>query len=287
MHTELETTRIVRSWLEDGSTRLPDRVLEAVLDSVPSTRQRRSWWPAWRFPLMNTYARFAMAAAAVLVVAIVGINLLPGGGFGSPVPTPSPTPAPTVEPSPADIFPRGALAVGRQTADVSGVGFSFDIPTDGWRVSAAEMAAIERTTASGDHAWIAFWRPDNVYVWACASQAMAPAVGPGVSALADAMTHIQGTTGATTGDATVGGRPATLVEMTILPALDCTDAPLWYAEGADGATTERILSQPGDNVRTWIVDVDGARFVVDSDQAGADPELQAEIQQIVDSIQFE
>jgi hypothetical protein len=34
MTTERETTRIVRSWLEDGATQLPDRVLDGVLDAL-------------------------------------------------------------------------------------------------------------------------------------------------------------------------------------------------------------------------------------------------------------
>ena len=50
MSTDRDTTRIVRSWLEEGVTALPDRVLDTVLDQVPATPQRRSWWPARRFP---------------------------------------------------------------------------------------------------------------------------------------------------------------------------------------------------------------------------------------------
>ena len=52
MSTDRDTTRIVRSWLEEGATALPDRVLDAVLDQVPTTRQRRARWPAWLFRLM-------------------------------------------------------------------------------------------------------------------------------------------------------------------------------------------------------------------------------------------
>ena len=54
MSTDRDTTRIVRSWLEEGATALPDRVLDAVLDQVPTTPQRRSRWPAWVFRLMTT-----------------------------------------------------------------------------------------------------------------------------------------------------------------------------------------------------------------------------------------
>ncbi len=290
MSTHHDIDRSIAAWLAGQvPERASERLLEASRDQIRITRQRRVPWPAWRTPHMNTYAKLAIAAAAVLVVAIVGINLLPGSGssVGGPAAPASPTPTATPQPSPADIFPQGALAAGRHAAEVSGVGLSFDLPTEGWQVRSADMGVIERTTASGDHGWIAFWRPDNVYVWACASQAMDPATGPGVADLADAMQNVRGTTGATASDATVSGMPATLVELTVLDALDCTEAPLWYANGADGATIRRISSPPNAKVRSWIVEVGGVRLLVDSEQAGSDRELQAEIQQIIDSIQFE
>jgi len=94
MSTERDVTRIVRSWLDEGVTKLPDRVLDAVLDQVPATPQRRSWWPAWRSNRMNTYAKLIAAAAAIAVVAVVGYQLLPrnGGVGGQPTTVPSPSP---------------------------------------------------------------------------------------------------------------------------------------------------------------------------------------------------
>ncbi len=41
MSADREITRIVRSWLDEGVTRLPDRALDAVLDQITVTRQRR------------------------------------------------------------------------------------------------------------------------------------------------------------------------------------------------------------------------------------------------------
>jgi hypothetical protein len=95
--SDRETERIVRSWLSEGTTRLPDRVLDAVLDEVPSTPQRRAWWPAWRFDTMSNAMRIAIAAAAVLAVALIAITILPGGrgGVGSPAATPTPSPTPS------------------------------------------------------------------------------------------------------------------------------------------------------------------------------------------------
>ena len=99
MTAERDTERIVRSWLELGATRLPDHILDGVLDQLPATPQRRPWWPAWRFAQMNVSLKLAMGAAAIVLVALIGYNLLPGrsdSGVGGPEasPTASPTPTP-------------------------------------------------------------------------------------------------------------------------------------------------------------------------------------------------
>src|SRR4029077_3944808 len=89
MSPDRDTTRIVRSWLEEGATALPDRVLDAVLDQVPATSQRRPLWPPRRFNDMNSTLKFAIAAVAVVVVAVVGVTLLPrSGGVGGSGPGP-------------------------------------------------------------------------------------------------------------------------------------------------------------------------------------------------------
>jgi hypothetical protein len=114
MSTDRETTRVVRSWLDEGVTKLPDRVLDLVLDQVPATPQRRSGWSAWRSYRMNTYAKLAAAAAAVLVVAVVGYQFLPGRpGNGGPGPSPTPT-----------LLARGTFSVVgyKITLDATGTG---------------------------------------------------------------------------------------------------------------------------------------------------------------------
>ena len=50
MSTERDINRIVRSWMEEGVTALPDRVLDAVLDQIPATPSAGPGWPARRFP---------------------------------------------------------------------------------------------------------------------------------------------------------------------------------------------------------------------------------------------
>ena len=93
--SDRDVNRAIRSWLHEDRHEDVSRIAGAVLDQVETTPQRRSWWPARRISDMNTYVKFAIAAAAVLVVAVVGYNFLPvRGGVGGPTATASPSPAP-------------------------------------------------------------------------------------------------------------------------------------------------------------------------------------------------
>ena len=101
MSTDRDVERIVRSWMDEGVNVLPDRVLDAVLDRVPATPQRRASWLAWRFPPMNTYARLGLIAAAVLAVAIVGIGFFGKSLNVGPAPSPTPSQSSSASASPA------------------------------------------------------------------------------------------------------------------------------------------------------------------------------------------
>jgi hypothetical protein len=133
MSTDRETTRIVRSWLEEGATALPDRVLDAVLDQLPATPQRRSRWPTWRSNRMNTYAKLLAAAAAILVVAVLGYQFLPrtGGPGGQP----------TIAPPPSQAL----LARGTFTAPV-GDGYTVDLDATGGASSVTGSMVVSQTT---------------------------------------------------------------------------------------------------------------------------------------------
>jgi Tol biopolymer transport system component len=95
MSSDRELTLIVRSWLEEGATVLPDRVLDDVLAQLPVTSQRRPWWRAWRTRLMNGSLKFAAVAVAVVAVAAIGLAVY----FSRPAVLPSSTQSPGLSPS--------------------------------------------------------------------------------------------------------------------------------------------------------------------------------------------
>jgi hypothetical protein len=124
--------RIADFYATEAETRAPDRVLESALATIDTTRQRRVLIRVpWRFPIMNTYAKIAIAAVAVIAVAGLGLAMLrpgAGSGIGAPGPTSSPTVTPSPDPSAPP--PLGATF----TSNVHGISISY--PT-GWAATPA------------------------------------------------------------------------------------------------------------------------------------------------------
>ena len=98
---------------------------------------------------------------------------------------------------------------------------------------------------------------------------------------ANAYASIPGTHATGPTDVTVGGRPAKLVVLTIDRDIACQPNQFWLF-GKYSMYPDTLDSV----VRTWIIDVDGKLYEIDSNQAAPDPALDQEIQQIVDSVQF-
>src|SRR5262245_63246134 len=102
--SEHDFNRTAQVWLEDGPTVMPNRGLSAALEEIHVTRQRRTWWPAQRIPYMHIYARLAIGAAAVAVLAVVGINLLNTNGGIVAGPTASPASSAAAAPLPSPSY---------------------------------------------------------------------------------------------------------------------------------------------------------------------------------------
>ena len=243
---------------------------------------------------MNDFAKLGIATAAVVLVAVVGINLLPGGTEDRKrrhsvalAPTPLPSPSST---SAAAFPPAGELAIAtRHPVTGGGVPYTFTVPTSDWR-SNGDFGIDKGEGLGSDGAGFILWpdkSPIGVFADPCA-RGKGPAIGPSAADLADAVATLPGTDLVSgPSDVTVGGYPAKQVVITIRDDIDC-DANkfhLWYADDADLA---RYATEVGSTIRVWIVDVDGAIVWIDGETyKGAGPEPGQEIQQIVDSIQFE
>ena len=319
MSTDRDTERIVRSWLEVGATALPDRVLDAVLDQLPATPQRRSWRPAWRFREMHVYAKLAIAAAAVVVVAIVGINLLPGDasvGVPAPSATPTPPPSPSPSPSPARI-PDGPLAAGTYTfqpfagpgglcmgqvgcieagVEDDPIRVTYTLP-DGW----TSIEGIVVPSAEAYHppggAGLLFGRGGWLYTVSRVCGGSGPdfptgptiPTGTTVDEFVTALVDHPDLDVTKPVDVTLGGYSGQYLELRA-PANTTTDE---LGPDPDGCNyyfvwEPGIYAQgPSALWRIWVLDVDGVRVVVRGDSfPGTSPQVQAQLQSIVDSIQI-
>ena len=314
MSTDRDVTRIVRSWLEDGATALPDRVLDSVLDQLPATSQRRSWWPARRFGAMNTPFKLAIAAAAVVVVAIVGINLLPGyATVGGPGPTPSPSLSLSPSPSPSPArFPDGPLAAGTYTtqpfagpgglcvaessqagcieagAEDDAIRITVTLP-DGWTGVGGVIPTVEGYSPPGGAA-LGFGRGGWLYSELCGGPGPDIPTGTTVDEFVTALVDHPDLDVTSPVDVTLGGYSGRYLELRA-PANITTDELGPDPSGCNYYFVwEPGIYAQGPNAlwRIWVLDVDGVRVVVRNDSfPGTTPQVQSQLQAIVDSIQIE
>jgi hypothetical protein len=311
MSADRDVTRIVRSWLEEGRTALPDRVLDAVLDQLPATPQRRSWWPARRLREMNSFAKFALAAAVVVVVALVGINLLPRNGgvtstgpgpTSSPAPSPSPTPAPSAS-RVANLNYVGSFVPGTTyfIDDPCCTGqsrISLTFPASGW--FSIDPVILGKNVLGDPDLYDIYLSPHlvgNLYTGGCHWQGtmLDPPVGPTVDDLANALVAQAGPGATPPVSVMVGGHPGKKVELSIPKGIDVNTCDSdgtftvfgrWYTGAPVGAAPWTYGDEQHNTV--YILDVDGSRQVVDTMYLpGTSAADLAELDQIVASIRFE
>ena len=261
MSTDPEVTRIVRSWLDEGVDELPERVMDAVIDQVGSIPQRRRHWPTRRLPNMNRQVRVFVAAAAVVVVALVALTLLPraGGVGGAP---------PTAEPSPTVLTDfTGVLTPGTYVAtDPFLVRTTFTVPA-GWQIEIAGPYAVFLTEGRGP-AQVNFSILTDVDASPCQASGLSnPPPGPTVDDLAGALANLPGVGVTPPSDVTLGGyqgkqltltAPASFATCKLTPAgtFEIWQLPL-------GATNDLT---PGEVDRVWILQVADQRLVIDAPQ---------------------
>ena len=253
---------------------------------------------------MNNIAKVAIALAAVLVVAVVGLNLAPDQGgrdrgrgpdrladtiaHAHPDGPTDPTPVPSPSMLTGQFPPAGPLTAGTYDATSDGdlVPFSFTVPA-GWK--SVGWFLTNDPNDPGDAQFnlrLTFVPVGNLYADPCHRTLATPAIGPSVDDLVAGLMTLPGTTGATTTDVMLDGRNAKLVQYTIRKDNVCTgDGFYLWRDVADG---DFLTTPPyGGTVRTWIVDVDGSRFVIMADiKPGTTAAQKVGLQEVVDSISF-
>jgi hypothetical protein len=309
MSFDPETTRIVRSWLDEGVTQLPDPVLDAVLDQVPATPQRRAtWWPVRRTEPMNML-KFGLAAAVVAVAVLIGFNFIgsstiggPGVDSSTPTPEPTATPNPTRSPTPEGLLPEGqhVLTDGEAVDGVPTLPITVTIPAPDWYgdIGGAILTKNSTADAPAGAGMIVFFGDLYVYGDPCEWATTRPDTPATTVDEAVAALTAQALRDATEPvDVTVdgyAGKSITLHVPNTWPTgaeafADCDSGRFgsWGLPGAD-VTPMRYHQDPGQIDKLWIVDVDGELTVIDITYYEGTPQsVIDELEAIVDSITFD
>jgi hypothetical protein len=281
---------LLDAWMDLGPTAAPDRVTEAASLEARSTRQTaiRLWWPQRRFPEMSNIAKLALGAAAVIVAALLGIQLVTPGadGIGGPAVTTEPTPSPMELPN-----VTGELAAGRYFVDdpaVTPVRFTLEVPA-GWET--IEGGFLGKIADRAFYVSVSSWIVDNAYVDPCqwVESEIDPPIGPTVDDLADALADQVGRDGSEPTDVTLGGYEGKKVELSVpadFQVASCDNGELrtWRSGGSAGGYNYG----PGQRDTVYILDVEGERLVIHTTYLPrASEEDLAELAAIVESIRIE
>lgn len=286
--SESERDARIRRWL---AAREAGEVPVSMRDAVAGVpyHQPQSW-PRGITPAVG----IAIAAAALVVVTLIGYQFLGGPSVGGPGPLPpvaTPTSLPTATPSPTPAvrsfdgygqmipgirytYGQAELAEwrlihGDPPPSPSVREFSFVVPTAGW--VADQWQRIEKT--AGPHA-VELFIADYEWTFAgnatCALRSLDPPAADASSAeVAAAISLGTGIKDVAVSETTVGGLPAKVVRITLPEAFGCN-----YQDG----TTQVI----------WIVDLgDRPRLFSAGYDPGTAPAILEEVQQIIDSVRFE
>lgn len=139
MTTTRDFDRAAAAFLADGPIDLPERVLDAVVDEIHLTRQRRAARVSWRFRTMPSPSRLAAIVAVVAVIAIGALAM--GVGRSSPAPSEAPSAAPSVPPAASE--PAVLSAPGVPVLDAP-----FISNRNGYQMQIPSSARVTQATSS-------------------------------------------------------------------------------------------------------------------------------------------
>ena len=276
MSTERDPQRIVLSWLRSDEHVSADRLLDVVLFAVDTTPQRRSSWLAWRSPTMNKLVGFGLAAAAVVIAAVIGIQLMGDNTPGGPPPAPSPAPSsiPTLEIQAGLLNPGPYLIT-----DVEPFTITITVPS-GWE--ALDVPA--QVWGSGENRpTVGYMTLDGLWLDVCDESQGYHDLGPTVEDLVTALRSAPGIYVAGTSDVVVSGYNGTMIELTGA-GIDCgSTRPNWMTTQPGSVDRPHPAVFWGETQLT-VLDVEGDQLLILSTlPAESSPEAVTGAQSIFES----
>jgi hypothetical protein len=312
MSAPRDVDRLLNSFLDEGPMELPDASYDQVRARIDQTRQR-AVLGSWRTPEMNNIVRVGLAAAAVVIIAIIAINLVPGGlqVGGDPSVSPSVEPSqapPSAEPSSWSGLPAGPFIVAgtdvpvQVTVEIASPGWSHEDGLDFLHKDDDGLDAPETVGA----AFIAWSWPAgvgiNVYGDPCqwsTTMPTAPATTP--DEIAEALAAQAETEPTAPVDVTAGGYAGKAITLTVPMSYhqepdvareeefaECDLAVFGYYQAETDTEPSRNAQGPGQIDELWIFDVNGSIVILDATYGPATPgELVEEMRAMAESATFE
>jgi hypothetical protein len=281
-----ETDDRLRAWITARDPGPAPATLRASAAQVAFDERR----PAGlrRLPPARPAWRIAIAIAAGVVIAIVGIGLMSRDQVGRPAVSPPPTPAATPASATDPLLPRtGAIEPGRYVVSAPRAAVHLTVPADWWGNGMGVGRSTSRGTGVID---LIVTSPDIAYVVpdVCTDEANLElaAVGSRPADLTTALVNEQGVQRIGPTDVTLGGYPAKKFVVMLDPSCRQESGHgIWAdAAGAYGA----FWLNHGDIGTIFVVDVDGERIVITHRYPGtASAESIAQLEAITASIDIE
>jgi hypothetical protein len=262
MNQHSDIDRVLSRWFEDGPNTMPDRVVEVVAGRIGRQPQRRTWRLLGRSTTMNTQIKLVAAAAAALVLAVAGWNLVPRNGNNGG----NPTPAMSASPLPPRI-PDGPVHAGAYTLRVTpGDPMAFVVSApEGWVGFGGFFLGGPGASASGapDGVGISVNHNPEVVVDPCDSSLHTPGAGAGHKSVDDLVAAISArsdllVTGVT--QTSLAGYSGKQLDVEFPATLACASHYLFaepkglYANGASNRWHVWLLDARGETAVVVLLD---------------------------------
>ena len=294
----------IADWLEDDPDRAPSIVLETVVAAFPSIPQRRSWRSRWRTSPMPRFA-LAAAALALLAIGVVAILARPISGPGNPTAPPSSVPSappssvpsapatsaastPSPTPTPLTISPSDVgrtLQGGTYTVSEFATPFSVTLP-DGWSAEAFSRNRLELWSSDPGNVNVAMIVLNQVYADPCNTDAGPTALAAGVDNLVGALSDMAGVQIDEVTDTDVGGAPAKTFTFRAPSCSTGSQPVIGRLESPTDCAIPRCLEITmfgGESDIFWVVDAGGTTVLIAVTNTAA---ILQEAQPVVDSLLF-